>query len=104
MSAVTTVARADVPPPRLVRFGRHPIKWVVNHVELLVFAVILAHIGMLVVVALYYMAFELNGSATAWWHHTVTNSNLRHDIRDVVEGLFGGFLAQLMDGAVYVGV
>jgi hypothetical protein len=70
------------------------LKWVRNHVELLIFAVILAHIGMLIVVALYYMAFELNASATAWWHHTITNGNLRHDIRDVVEGLLGGFLAQ----------
>jgi hypothetical protein len=94
MSAVTTARRSDAPPPPLVRFGRHPITWVINHVEILAFAVVLAHLGMLVVVALYYMAFELNASATAWWHHTVSNANLRHDIRDVVEGLFGGFLAQ----------
>ncbi len=82
------------PPPPLVRFQRHPIKWLVIHVELLVFAVVLAHVGMLIITALYYMAFELNGSATAWWHHTVSNANLRHDMRDVVEGLLGGFLAQ----------
>ena len=91
---MTTHGAAPAPPPPLVRFSRHPVKWVANHVELLFFAVVLAHLGMLAVVALYYMAFELNGSATAWWHHTVSNSGLRHDIRDVVEGLLGGFLAQ----------
>ncbi len=94
MTAEQTGRTSDAPPAPLVRFGRHPLRWVAVHVELLVFAVVLAHLGMLVVVALYYMAFELNGSATAWWHHTVSNANLRHDIRDVIEGLFGGFLAQ----------
>jgi hypothetical protein len=82
------------PPPPLVRFFRHPIRWTRNKVELLAAAVVLAHIGMLIIVALYYLIFELNPTVTHWWHGVVSNSDLRHSIRDVSEGVLGGFLAQ----------
>ncbi|MDQ6948518.1 MAG: hypothetical protein M3256_20235 [Actinomycetota bacterium] len=48
----------------------------------------------MIVAALYYLMFELNHTMNTWWHHAVGDSALRHDIRSVGEGLFGGFLAQ----------
>lgn len=84
---------APTPPP-LVKLTSDPIRWLRNQGELLIAAVILAHIGTLIIVALYYLIFEVNPTMTSWWHHTVSDSTLRHNIRSVGEGLLGGFLAQ----------
>jgi hypothetical protein len=81
-------------PPPLVALSQHPIKWAQNTAELLIAAVVLAHVGTLIIVALYYLLFEINPTMTSWWHHTVSDSSLRHNIRSVGEGLLGGFLAQ----------
>lgn len=82
-------------PPPLVPFGGHERRWVVIKVELLIAAVILAHIGMCIVVALYYVLTQKNPTIKDFWDHTlVTNADLRHSIRDVGEGILGGFLAQ----------
>lgn len=83
----------ELPPP-LVKLRQHPKRWLINKVELLVAALLLAHIGVLIVAGLYYLLFELNASMTHAWHDVVSNSNLRHSIRDVGEGVLGGFLAQ----------
>lgn len=85
--------RHDLPPP-LVHVWRHPLRWTRNKAELVVAAVVLAHIGMLIVVSLYYLILELNPTVTHWWHSAVPQPNLRHSIRDVAEGVLGGFLAQ----------
>lgn len=75
-----------------VKLTQHPIKWTWNQIRTYGTSIILAHVGTLAVVALYYLLFELNPTMTAWWHHTVPNSNFRHDIRNVAEGLLGGLL------------
>lgn len=90
----TTRRRPDLPPP-LVHFVGHPLRWVVVKVELLIAALLLAHIGMFIVVALYYLLTQKNPSIKHFWDNTlVTNGDLRHSIRDVGEGVLGGFLAQ----------
>ncbi len=84
---------ASTPPP-LVKLTSDPVRWLRNQGELLIAAVVLAHIGTLIVVALYYLIFEVNPTMTSWWHRTISDSALRHNIRSVGEGLLGGFLAQ----------
>jgi hypothetical protein len=94
VNAVATARERALPPP-LVRFGDDPVRWIVIKIELLVAAVALAHIGMFIVVALYYLLTQKNPTVKHFWDHTlVTNSDLRHSIRDVGEGVLGGFLAQ----------
>ena len=60
---------------------------------------VLAYIGILIVAALYYVLLEthvklpfIHETNTQAWHHLVPRSSLRHDIRDVGEGLLGGLL------------
>lgn len=82
-------------PPPLVDFAEHPLQWIIIKVELLVAAVTLAHIGMFIVVAFYYLLTQKNPTIKSFWDNTlVTNRDLRHSIRDVGEGILGGFLAQ----------
>jgi hypothetical protein len=57
-------------------------------------------VGICAVAAAYYLLFEtrvrlpiIGETNTQAWHHTVTDAKLRHNIRDVGEGLFGGLLA-----------
>lgn len=52
------------------------------------------HVGTLMVVAIYYLLFEVNPHMTNWWHTTVSNGDLRHTIRDVAEGVLGALLAK----------
>ena len=66
----------------------------IAHLWRLIVGLVAAHVGTLIIVALYYLAFEVNPSATHWWHSTVSNGNLRHTIRDVAEGVLGAFLAK----------
>ena len=88
-----TKTRPPLPPP-LVRFYRHPIRWVENKAILLVDAIVLAHIGVLVVAALYYLITQTNHGVKHWWDTTVTPASLRHDIRDVGEGVLASCFAQ----------
>ena len=83
----------ELPPP-LVRITRHPLRWSRNRAILLVDAVVLAHVGVLIVAALYYLITQTNPSVKHWWDTTVTPSSLRHDIRDVGEGVLASCLAQ----------
>ena len=82
--------RPPLPAP-LVRIN-HPIKWAKNHLLTVIFSLVLVKIGTLIVVALYYLLFEVWPPMTHAWHTVVPNSNLRHDIRGVAEGLVGGLL------------
>lgn len=81
-------------PPPLVRFFRHPLRWTRIKVELLVDAVVLAHVGVLIMAALYYLITQTNPTVKHWWDTTVTPASLRHDIRDVGEGVLASCLAQ----------
>lgn len=61
---------------------------------LLIQALILAHVGTLIIVAIYYGLFETTNFMTTWWHHTVPDGDIRHNIRDVAEGVLGALLAK----------
>jgi hypothetical protein len=91
--------RAALPAP-LVAPTRHPFIWTRQRLELLGVRAVFTYIGICVIAALYYLLLEtkvrlplINETNTQAWHHTVPDSKLRHDIRDVGEGLFGGILA-----------
>ncbi|HET9692068.1 MAG TPA: hypothetical protein VFP61_13030 [Acidimicrobiales bacterium] len=94
-SAVTPQAAApgDLPPP-LVRLRRHPLRWVRIRAVLLVDAVVLAHLGALVVAAVYYLCTQTDPAVKHWWDSTVQPPSLRHDIRDVGEGVLASCFAQ----------
>jgi hypothetical protein len=83
----------ELPAP-LVRPFRHPLRWLGLTVLSLVAAVVLAHVGSLDITGLYYAVFEWNSRMTAWWHSFISDANLRHSIRDVAEGFYGGAIAQ----------
>lgn len=88
-----SAAAVTLPPP-LVELSRHPITWLLNKLHLLSWAVILTYIGVLIVAGLYYLLFEVNPTMTTLWHQAISNSDLRHNIRNVGEGFLGGLLAQ----------
>ena len=62
--------------------------------ELLLDAVVLAHIGVLIMAALYFLITQTNHTVKHWWDTTVTPASVRHDIRDVGEGVLASCLAQ----------
>jgi hypothetical protein len=70
------------------------LRWLRQRLELLVAAVVLAHIGTLIIVAIYYLATQKSPTVKHWWDSHVTPADLRHTIRDVAEGVLGGLLAQ----------
>ena len=86
-------SRVDRPPP-LVEVTSHPLRWMHNLIHTVVIAVVVAHVGMVVVMGLYYLLFEVYNPITRVWHHAVSDPYLRHNLRDVAEGLLGGFCAQ----------
>jgi hypothetical protein len=63
-------------------------------VILVVDAAVLAHVGVLIVAALYYLITQRNPGVKHWWDTHVTPASLRHDIRDVGEGVLASCLAQ----------
>src|SRR5713101_6378169 len=81
-------------PPPLVKFSRDPRRWVRNRVVLTVDAVVLAHVGVLIAAALYYVITQTNPTVRHWWDTTVTPASLRHDNRDVGERVLASCLAQ----------
>jgi hypothetical protein len=81
-------------PPPLVTFKGDPARWIRNKVVLTIDAVVLAHIGVLIVAGLYYLITQTNPTIKHWWDTTVTPASLRHDIRDVGEGVLASCLAQ----------
>jgi hypothetical protein len=79
----------------MVRFGRHPPRWSAQRLKRLALALVLAHIGTLIIVALYYLVFEVHYHVAGhsytlkhWWDTTVSNADLRHSIRNVAEALW----------------
>jgi hypothetical protein len=81
-------------PPPLAKFSRDRRRWVHNRAVLAVDAVVLAHVGVLIVAALYCVITQTNPTVKHWWDTTVTPASLRHDIRDVGEGVLASCLAQ----------
>lgn len=98
MTATTATAevvptKRTLPPP-LVKPFRHPLKFIKNHAQLLIYAVLFAHFGEFIIAALYYLITQTTTTMNNGWHALVPNSDLRHAIRNVGEGVLGGFLAQ----------
>ncbi len=92
-------ADAALPAP-LVRPKRHPLTWARQRVALLAVRAVFTYVGICIIAALYYILLEthvrlplIHETNTQAWHHAVPDSKLRHDIRDVGEGLLGGILA-----------
>jgi hypothetical protein len=105
--------RQKPPPPLDATLWRHPIRWLKNKVLLALDWVALVHIGTLIVVALYYLAFQTIPGVKYDWDHALTGglhfwgvhvhlallskahwTEWRHLIRNVGEGLLGGVLGQ----------
>lgn len=83
----------ELPAP-LVSPLRHPVRWLGVAISSLIGALLFAHIGALDITGLYYAVFEWNARVTAWWHSFITDAGLRHAVRDVAEGFYGGAIAQ----------
>lgn len=92
---------------------RHPLRWLRNKTLVLVDGLVLVHVGTLIVVALYYLAFQTIPGVKYDWDHLLTGglhfwgvhvhltllsrahwAVWRHLIRNVGEGLLGGVLGQ----------
>jgi hypothetical protein len=90
---ITAKSRLVRPEPLVSPF-RHPIRWLRLACISLVAVLVLGHAGALVITGLYYAIFEWNAHMTAWWHSFISDANLRHCVRDVAEGFYGGAIAQ----------
>jgi hypothetical protein len=122
MTTTTTAQRARFwqrkpsqkpPPPLDATLVRHPLRWLRNKVLLTLDGLALVHVGTLIVVALYYLAFQTIPGVKYDWDHALTGglhfwglhvhlallsqghwAEWRHLIRNVGEGLLGGLLGQ----------
>lgn len=105
--------RPPAPPPLDAKPWRHPLRWLKNKFLIAVDALVLLHVGTLIVVALYYLVFQLIPGVKYDWDHLLTGqfhlwglhvrlealskahwAEWRHLVRNVGEGLLGGVLAQ----------
>lgn len=86
--------KVELPAP-LVKPHKHPFTFIKQKVMLIGTAALLTYVGVLIVAAIYYLLFEVWAPATNFWHELVPNSDQRHNIRNVAEGLFGGLLGQV---------
>jgi hypothetical protein len=96
-----SAAAVDLPPP-LVKPNKHPVRWLVNEVEILGVGAVITYLGVLTIVALYYLVLEtkwklpfMAHNITQEWHKAVPNSDERHTYRAVGEGFYGGMLAHV---------
>ena len=64
--------RQQLPPPLDATLLRHPLRWLRNRLLLVVDALVLLHVGTLIVVALYYLAFQLIPGVKYDWDHALT--------------------------------
>jgi hypothetical protein len=106
--------RRDRPPPPMdATLIRHPLRWLRNRALLILDGLLLVHLGTLIVVALYYLAFQMIPGVKYDWDHALTGglhfwslhvharllsaahwTHWRHLVRNVGEGLLGGVLGQ----------
>jgi hypothetical protein len=105
--------RQKPPPPLDATLIRHPLRWLMNKALLAIDGLALVHVGTLIVVALYYLAFQTIPGVKYDWDHALTGglhfwglnvhlallstahwAEWRHLIRNVGEGLLGGVLGQ----------
>jgi hypothetical protein len=83
-------------PPPLAKVSEDWLQWTINQVVSLILVVIFAHSGMIIIMGVYYLVFEVYHPITVAWHNAVSDTYTRHAIRDVFEGFLGGFAAQLV--------
>ncbi len=107
--------RQERPPPLDATLLRHPVRWLKIKALVAVDGLVLVHIGTLIVVAVYYLAFQTIPGVKYDWDHALTGglrfwglhvhlgllspghwAQWRHLVRNVGEGLLGGVLAQAM--------
>jgi hypothetical protein len=105
--------RQKPPPPLDATLLRHPLTWLRNKALVTVDGLALIHVGTLIVVALYYLAFQTIPGVKYDWDHAFTGglhfwglqvhlallskahwAEWRHLVRNVGEGLLGGVLGQ----------
>ncbi|HUJ08166.1 MAG TPA: hypothetical protein VLX31_18840 [Streptosporangiaceae bacterium] len=94
LAAAAAIARAYEPPAPLTNPLRHPLRWLAVTAASLAGAIVFAHLGALFITGLYYLLFEVNSSAAAWWHSVIPDAALRHTVKAVAEGFYGGAVAQ----------
>ncbi len=94
LAEATATARRYKPPAPLTNPLRHPLRWLAITAVSVIAAVVFAHLGALFITGLYYLLFQVNSSVTAWWHSVIPDAALRHTVRDVAEGFYGGAIAQ----------
>jgi hypothetical protein len=82
-------------PPELATW-KHPIKFTRQRVGIVLSSALFTYIGVLAIAGLYYLLFEVWHPATNLWHEAVPNGELRHNVRDVAEGLLGGLFALMI--------
>lgn len=88
-------------PLPLVRLN-HPLRWLMNMTHLIVVRAFGTFAGVLIAVAVYYLITQTTDTMNNAWHTAVPNDHLRHDIRDVGEGVFGALLGVLVGWNTYV--
>jgi len=91
--------KARLPRP-LVRLN-HPLRWLLNNTHLMVVRAVGTFAGVLIAVAVYYLLTQTTDTMNDTWHAAVPNDSLRHDIRDVGEGVFGALLGVLVGWNTY---
>lgn len=105
MSTATLTADDKAIKTATLGSAKHPIRFLKSHLVSLLYLLLFIHIGTLIVTGLYYLSFETIPWVTARWHEAGPElfgtssadwSYVRHLIRDVGEGLLGGYLAQLI--------
>ena len=62
------------PPPLDATLLRHPLRWPRNQLLLAIDGLVLVHVGTLIVVALYYLAFQMIPGVKYDWDHAFTGS------------------------------
>jgi hypothetical protein len=109
--------RQKPPPPLDATLLRQPLRWLKNKTLLAVDGLALVHVGTMIVVALYYLAFETIPGVKYDWDHALSDglhiwgahvhlallstahwAQWRHLIRNVGEGLLGGYWARRSSG------
>lgn len=90
--AETVAARAPASP--MPKFYRHPLKVLVGRIQTLLMSVVFGHIGVLAIVALYYLLFEVWHPMTVAWHWLINSNYWRHLVRNVGEYFLGTLLVQ----------
>lgn len=93
-SPAPVVARGPVLPTRAELAKTYKLG-PIAHVFKLIWGAVFSHVGLLIVVALYYLLFETTPEMKHLWDNVICpNSHLRHEIRNVGEGVLGAFLAK----------